>query len=646
MTRKNTVIICLVILVLYFVILRRDSSGLWNFEVSQKSESPQNLSNAMLSDRGNQRKTCSEIKKILGSLPNEQKNALRYFTQGILTSATSHVGYVLYGDKPMCIAAINEFSRIPNPMPSDFEDIIGMNGFEFLKELNISPNDKKYPFVECKTGGLRHFIFINRNRFVEVVNKNISLFRYILGRTLTAESFLEELLKSGNGFYDVFNWNKLVLGILLGYGTQNALIVSREEDLLCQLNDTRMFFPFDTYENFIAFQQSPSLGFSTVDEELGFLQSSFQSSTEIKYFDYCPIPHFGCDPGLIETTNLLHVYERNRMDIIKVVEEENVLSNFIERLCTTVLDQVSPPSVLPLKNSISDFNDNQIMQKFADSVALHVLDECECDSHFKKEALIGSFLKGIKHNQKGGSCEDPEWWRQSFGSDRKYYRYAYMNEAQKLLLEVATQNDVVTLLPNYIYYKVLLAGKGLPSTNNTKNATFNFTLFLDDGTFLDCGSLKKVDLDKLIPGIAYSIIGMTKGEVREVHIHPKYGYGWPLHPSAVLIKAQLKLLDFEDGERVYAFPILDEAMDGELDKFLKDYKRAKGFSYFRAGYHFANIIKELGRELNLDEFSERLKSKSVLQSFKNEDERKKFILDFNCHLFMRGYQGGRAPLDF
>lgn len=56
----------------------------------------------------------------------------------------------------------------------------------------------------------------------------MSLFGYVLGPTLTADGLLHELINSKDEFYKVLkNDNKDK--IFTGYGTQNALLVARNE---------------------------------------------------------------------------------------------------------------------------------------------------------------------------------------------------------------------------------------------------------------------------------------------------------------------------------------------------------------------------------------------------------------------------------
>ncbi|MBX9744876.1 MAG: FKBP-type peptidyl-prolyl cis-trans isomerase, partial [Chlamydiales bacterium] len=588
-----------------------------------------------------QEQACEEIDQFIEKIPYEQKITLEHTSKNMLTSMFATLGYVLYGNKPMCIVGAYELLKIPNAQASCDIDLTELKWFDFLTGLNIQPQDKKYPFIECRHKYLRHLIFINRNLFIETVNKNLPLFRSVLGRTLTAESFLDTLLKSGDHFYDTLKFNKLLLGILLGYGTQNALLVSREEDLTCELGDDRTYFPFENYETFIGFQQVPSIGFSTIQEEQEKLSSLIQISTNIKDFDDCPIPNFGCDLSLKETKDLLSIYEKNREKIIKIVREENVLAKLLKCLCTTVSGTVRPPHDLDKQIYNISYEDSSILKKFVDCIALDMLQKCK-DPHFKQKPLIEAVLKGMKCAEERGFCPTPDWtgsWSRGYDARRVFEQHVNKKKANQLLQRLAKQNDVIELIPKHIYYKVLVKGKGIPATNHIKNATFHFSLYADDGTFIDSGTIKKVDLEKLVSGVAYSLIGMQKGEERVVYIHPKYAYERPLYPSMILTTTHLKLLDFEEGEAEASLSkVHTDLIDAEhFQQFLHGYQKAKKASCFYSGYHFWKNIKELGVDLELEEFSKRFKSEFTSPLFQSDNEERQFILNFNCYLFSREY---------
>jgi len=67
---------------------------------------------------------------------------------------------------------------------------------------------------------------------VHVYDKPDSLAKvWVLGPNVTAEGLLEQLTNPRETFYSVLKDDKVLIGILLGFGPQNAIHVSRLENL-------------------------------------------------------------------------------------------------------------------------------------------------------------------------------------------------------------------------------------------------------------------------------------------------------------------------------------------------------------------------------------------------------------------------------
>lgn len=169
-----------------------------------------------------------EVSTFIQSLSKEQTLLLESFLR---TLCKEFSGYVLCGDKPMCIEGYLLTDESGALSGVDEKALILMKGSELWQSLQVSPDNKEYFFLifDSKEYGYRHLICINRRAFLRVVNENLSLFRYVLGPTLTAENLLKELIEAKDQFYKVLKNDNVLLGILLGYGKQNALLVSRKE---------------------------------------------------------------------------------------------------------------------------------------------------------------------------------------------------------------------------------------------------------------------------------------------------------------------------------------------------------------------------------------------------------------------------------
>lgn len=185
-----------------------------------------------------------EIKTFTKNLCQEDRVLLDKFLRVMVESIN---GFVIYGDKPIGLKpCLNTIAYLPY----GHDRILAFTkGKDLWQSLNISPYDKEYLFVIFDCSGYCNFAAINRRAFIKVVNENISLFRYVLGPALTAEKLLQELIDAKDDFYNVLKNDNVLLGILLGYGTQNALMGSRLELICCDnIHDQVEEFPFLSYQ--------------------------------------------------------------------------------------------------------------------------------------------------------------------------------------------------------------------------------------------------------------------------------------------------------------------------------------------------------------------------------------------------------------
>ena len=119
---------------------------------------------------------------------------------------------------------------------------------------------------------------------------------------LTSESLLESLLSTKQSFMSTLNYDKVLIGIVLGYGVQNSLYHSRMENILeaALSQDEIPFSPRhlschdEVKKNLLLFRTralpkevekkrdvlEPSFGFSSLEEEIQELSAKFEISSK------------------------------------------------------------------------------------------------------------------------------------------------------------------------------------------------------------------------------------------------------------------------------------------------------------------------------------------------------------------------------
>ncbi len=71
---------------------------------------------------------------------------------------------------------------------------------------------------------------VNKEAFRHTVSNHLSLFKKAINESITADKLLNELEKEESDLLDVLYHNKALLGILLGFGKQNARLFSKREN--------------------------------------------------------------------------------------------------------------------------------------------------------------------------------------------------------------------------------------------------------------------------------------------------------------------------------------------------------------------------------------------------------------------------------
>lgn len=564
---------------------------LLNINALGGTEVPQLLSN--IED------SSESIRIFVKALSQEQKDILKNFFQ--LVMKDRYTGYVLFGDKPICIEGYSpELEGIELPEVNQTKTYV--NWMKLWHELEVLPENKNYFFIDLDAYGYHHIICINRQAFLKTVNQQLHLFRYVLDPTLTAEKLLQELIQAKEGFYDVLKYDNVLLGILLGYGTENALLVSRDEFI-------RDAFARDSQEDLpiiakkIRFKQTklpkmqskrPSLGYDSLEDESDAVKKIITTSYRLNPLTHCEIPHFGCNPYSQETQELITTYTANRLTILEILESDNFLEEVLKKLFITTSKTFEIPKV-PKSSSLSLNRETR-----DDSVAEFIYNDIKSKEYFD-ESYIKAYLEGMKAGQNGNYTSRffkseavhamvMEMWQT--GKDLK--RTKNLEKSDAYFNDPDFQQGLIVLIPKKVYYKVMKEGAGTPLSMMTKNVSFHYSCYsLNKDAPCHIGTLQEESIEHLIPGVGISLIGMKKGEVREVCIHPEYGYGenTSLEPNIIII-AKIELLDFSEGDEEVIFFPPHSLERKNFEEILTRYQNLCCKQFYDEGALFIDAVKK------------------------------------------------------
>ena len=528
--------------------------------------------------------------------------------------------------------------------------------YQILKNWKLTTPDQKYIFLSCNYSNQTHLIVINNDLFLNTVNKNIALFRYILGRpNLTAKTLLEDLIKNEEHFWDVIKDDIALTGILLGYGAENSVAQSQYEIMHIGLDDSDVDFPYVKINN-LSFQQD-------LEPDQRIL------STEIKPRATYPIPYFACYPDSEETIALLSTYEKNRDAIIEVASRDNFLESILQRIFKTTSNTLKLPETLPLKSSLNLDDKLETTYKLAELVHTETKIR-DLDQNY----LLEMFVKGMDD-----AINDikPDF-KPSFGYELDLLKtnlieFQNLEKSNALLKSLSNNKDWTHLINNNILFKRLKKGSGPKASSKIEDVTFHYSFHSTvSQQQIKAGTISHGELENFIPGIAHSLIGMKKGEERLVCIHPRYAYGdLPPFPNEAII-VNIHLVDFKEGKGE-AFVCRERSLDSRVHRIIegegmlgtlvinqskencsesmtplerirekpkgsyKDvlalYEKSKGEYFYFTGRRFWESLTEHGILIDYAEFKKHLHACDKNPLLKTDEQRIEFLTSFNMHIF-------------
>jgi hypothetical protein len=150
--------------------------------------------------------------------------------------AHSEYGYVLDGSKPVSQMNVSPIGDLIAPQSLNFQiDVLAREAIKVWKKLLPEQNDFVLKISEINDERfltpIYELVFINVHKLKETVQNNIDLFRYVLGPTINAEQLTDYIIKSRESLDAILHDNKVLTGIVLGYGSYNSLMHGRAEEI-------------------------------------------------------------------------------------------------------------------------------------------------------------------------------------------------------------------------------------------------------------------------------------------------------------------------------------------------------------------------------------------------------------------------------
>ena len=541
--------------------------------------------------------------------PVSEKETLEAFFRDLFEE--SQGGYVLYGSKPICIEGVQPHETNLFMLGDELHkrDILLKEGYKIWQKLPGKSQNYFIHFYEKPSYGWQHILLINREEFIKVVKENLSLFQYILGPELSPEGLFTKLLDREESFSSVFNDNKVLIGIVLGFGTQNALHASRGEEIGVVLAKKERI-PFKPSSQRLKRKNIiPSFGHPSLEKELNHLDEILFISKDLVKTSSPLIPWFGCLKNK-ETEQLLKTYVKTQKKVREILNDER----FLEKVLTRCGKKEVSKTLFDLSSQYRDLELNE-HSKLSSVVAKSIYQGSpEHDNEWME-----FFTRGMRVVENDGSLLSSHEWYHLLDNYRDVENALRgklnLMQCEELFSKLTDRKELTCLVPGKLYYKVIRKGKGEIITTSFAVVEMEYVIKNHLGKILctsEAEDESSIDLSNCIAGFAEAIKGMSIGEEREIYIHPTLAYGESsqFHPNAGLI-AEVKLVRIFEQEKMEGEqPILTLSLDAESsDKLLLQQKHqdlrnqlalqlgARTWAHFKkgksAGYSLEQVIESL-----------------------------------------------------
>jgi FKBP-type peptidyl-prolyl cis-trans isomerase len=332
-------------------------------------------------------------------LSKEEEKTLREFFHALLWG--SEVGYVLYGDKPICVESYSGDLSLQRFTVRHHLQTSIREGVKIWNKLQLPFHSSKFSFIvqPCKSDSV--VLFINKPALKNVFDDNANLFRHALGFKLTSDELLEEFNKKD--FFSTLKDDDVLIGILLGFGVDNCLWISRAEAIRGELDPPTIKLPklspnypfFERKRQYSLFKDDalkPSIGYSSLQEELEDLnrQIEFASPCLEKY---SPRLIFGIVSDSPQNEKLIKNYEKSQLKILDVLDKPN----WLEEALSTFYDRPIQIKVVDTPSHPSDVYKNVNLPQFIAKLLINSLRE---EFEIKKLEDLQSCLEGRREADK------------------------------------------------------------------------------------------------------------------------------------------------------------------------------------------------------------------------------------------------------
>lgn len=479
----------------------------------------------------------SYVLGLTTGISDEDKISLKIFLR-VLTE-NSEAGYVLFNKKPVCIHGY-DFKDPFRVKSENYKEASALKaGAKIWKKIknensniciHISQNE------DPQIPGIAHVLVINKPLFHQVVNQNLLLFQYVLGPKTTSQGILNALIIEDQPFHALLKYDKVLIGIILGFGAHNSLFGSRMECIHESLeHNSPPFRPSSlTRRDFDHeyFPFSPSFGFKTVQDEIEHYSKILViSSSDLQ--EKNPNFIFGAFEDATNNQKFIQELEETQQKIQQLLLSKDAEVQILEKILNITLNphffDISLPHPIQMRTNYSTLNE---------VVAKGLWEFLQQESH----EYLSYFFDGLEKCDIKNLKVDGEAYFSNYLQDFFEAR-ENLTAANSFFQSLENNKEMECIEPFKLYYKTL--GKKTSYEKKCKGSfvTLTYDIVSPLNQRLSQGTHQSINLKNTIPGFAFGIQGMGIGETREIFIHPSLAYGFDTYflDKCIYLKAIVTL---------------------------------------------------------------------------------------------------------
>ena len=527
-------------------------------------------------------------------------------------------GYVLEGSKPISLR--NFLSPEDFPITKDFkQDEIELKNSLLVREaitvwnklygdqnnfaLKAKPLDNRATFPNLELS------FINIPKLRQVIEKNIDLFHYVLGPTLTTESLIDRIISSDESLAKILNYDLPLIGIVLGFGSHNSIVGGRQESI-CALSISKDHPPFAPQSYLMQDKGEHSLDFLT-PERYGTYYLEFAGGDDnyfrVKFPPLRPLSNFSnleeelkaidaleesLPSSLLERPKYVFGAYRggpaNQPFFKQLLEAQKKIRILVERpdFLECILMRVSSEKPLirfdkkalslqkPMGRFVAKWND--ILKQAA--------------SRFESKEKRTAFIQALSHSTKN-NCNPPVMIGASVAA-LEGLKKARRNlaKANKCFERLSKDLSLTPVASKLLYFKTTNTGRDR-EIKGGNHVRIGYIIEDQEGNILSANHDIWLHLSQTIPGFAHGVQGMHVQEKRTLFIHPSLGYGalTTLPPCSALV-VKVHLIDVDQQSTGLLPPLTQVDLSWiEKDSFYKDLEDSLKQQPYFAGAFFREM---------------------------------------------------------